>query len=73
MQNCLQIYKSPQTTEHQAEALFYQPLIAPRVSLALKAYRLLAFCNQTHKLCLSGGKENLFPNLSAVAKRMLEQ
>jgi len=65
--------KSPQTTEHQTGTLFYKPLIAPRVSLALKALHLLAFCNQIHKLCLSGGRGSLFPNQSAVAKGMLEQ
>lgn len=67
------MYKSPQTTEHQAETLFYKPLIAPRVSLALEAHHLLAFCNQIHKLYLSGGRGRLFPNLSAVTKSMLEQ
>lgn len=71
--NHLEMYKSPQTTEHQAETLFYKPLIAPRVSLALKLCHLLAFCNQIHKLPLSGGKGSLFPNLSAVTKCVLQQ
>lgn len=69
----LQMYKSPQTTEHQAETLFYKPPIALRVSLALKAGHLLAICNQIHKLCLSGGRGSFFPNLSAAAKSVLEQ
>lgn len=67
------MYKSPQTTEHQVETLFYKPLIAPRVSLVLKTHHLLACCNQIHKLHLSGGKGSLFPNLSVVAKCILEQ
>lgn len=71
--NHLQMYKSPQTTEHQTGTLFYKPLIASRVSLALKALHLLAFCNQIHKLCLSGGGGSLFPSQSAVTKSMLEQ
>lgn len=29
--NHLQMYKKPQTTEDQAETLFYKPLVAPRV------------------------------------------
>lgn len=67
------MYKSPQTTKHQVETLFYKPLIAPRVSLVLKTYHLLACCNEIQKLHLSGGKGSLFPSLSVVTKCMLEK
>lgn len=71
--NPLQMSKGPQTTEHQAETLFYKPPIAPRVSLILRAGHFLAVCNQIHKLCLSGGRGSFFPNLSAATESVLEQ